>query len=127
MDWIEASALQCAGMKEFDYTPPLVETPPETQSLPKQDIPASRDTTALVGAAARYMAADLGYSVIKGMTLGLDVVAALKGKKRWKAIRWNPTGEDVEGVSPSLDHHRQEAKMRVQEEIVIWERHKSSK
>jgi hypothetical protein len=120
-------------MREFEYGPPIIEPPaPETPTVtdasPEQiqepPVPASRGR--LVGATADFIAADLGYTVLKGMTLGLDVAAALKGKKRWKAIRWDPTDEDVEGISPSLDKHRQEAKARLQEEIVVWERQKAS-
>lgn len=120
-------------MKEFEYTPqasetPAPEIPPVKEVLPEvvQESPVSASPGELIGAASDFMAADLEYTILKGMVLSLDIAAALQGKKRRKQIRWNPTDEDAEGISPSLAQHQQEAKARLQQEIVVWERQKAS-
>lgn len=119
-------------MKEFGYTPPIIEAPaPENSPVieaspePIQEPSAATSPGKLIGAAADYMASDLENTVLKGMILGLDIAAALQGKKRRKQIRWNPTDEDVEQVAPTLAHHQREAKAQLREEIVVWERQKA--
>jgi len=64
---------------------------------------------------AEVLAADLGYTMVKGLVFAMDFWAALEGLLDWDEVRWDPTEEDVRGKHPGLDAFRDRAYARFYE------------
>ena len=72
---------------------------------------------AVLAATLRLGAANFVNTGLKGYTLGMEIASAMRGRRRFSDIQWNPQDEDVRGKMPRLDRFLDESRTALFESL----------